>query len=169
MTESETTEASHTISVYVTNKPGVLARIAQVFARRGFNIDSLVVSPSKDGQYSRMTIEAKGSAEGLEQIILQVGKLIDVMHCTDHSGEESVIREMALIKLGVDSDTRTEALQICDHFNCDSVDLSEDSMIVLVTGRTPKIDACVNMLRKFEVIELVRTGKVLMARGRQVT
>ena len=169
MSNTISTETSHTLSVYVANKPGVLARVAQVFARRGFNIDSLVVSPSKDGKYSRMTLEAKGSAEGLEQIILQVGKLIDVMHCTDHSGEESVVREMALIKLGVDSESRTEALQICDHFNCDTVDLSEDSMIILVTGRTPKIEACVNMLRKFEVIELVRTGKVLMARGRQVT
>jgi len=169
MTTIETDEAFQTLSVFVANKPGVLARIAQVFARRGYNIDSLVVSPSKDGRYSRMTITAKGSTEGLEQIIKQLEKLVDVLHCTDHSGDNSVVRELAMIKVGVNTENRTEALQVCAHFDCETVDLTESSMIVLVKGRTAKIDACIDMLKKFNLIELVRTGQVLMARGEQAT
>ncbi len=164
-----TGQMTHTISVYVANRPGVLARIAQVFARRGFNIDSLVVSPSTDGRYSRMTIVSQGSASGLEQIILQLGKLIDVIRCVDHAMDTSVIREMALIKLRIDSSRRAEALQICEHFACKTVDLTETSMIIMVTGHSEKLDACINMLRKFDLIELVRTGKVVMARGDEET
>jgi len=159
----------HTLSVYVANKPGVLARIAQVFARRGYNIDSLVVSPSMDGRYSRMTIAAKGSIEGLEQIIKQVGKLVDIQHCSDHSFEQSVVREMALVKIRASTDERTEALQICEHFGGKTVDLTATSMIVLVVGASEKVDACINMLSAFEIVELVRTGKVVMARGDDVT
>ena len=169
MSNSTTDMTVHTISVYVANKPGVLARIAQVFARRGFNIDSLVVSPSSDGRYSRMTIASQGSAEGLEQIILQVSKLVDVMHCMDHISDESIVREMALAKLRVNSEQRTEALQICDHFGCKTVDLTTTAMTVMVTGPSEKLDACLNMLRQFELIELVRTGKVVMARGDEIT
>ena len=159
----------HTLSVYVVNKPGVLARIAQVFSRRGYNVDSLVVSPSIDGRYSRMTIAAKGSTEGLDQIIHQVEKLVDVLHCTDHSFEESVVREMALVKLGITTAERTEALQVCEHFAAKTVDLTEKSMIVMVTGNSEKVDACVNMMEKFRIIEIVRTGKVVMARGDEET
>lgn len=160
----------HTISVYVANKPGVLARIAQVFARRGYNIDSLVVSPSAaDESYSRMTIAAKGSQDGLEQIILQVNKLVDVLHCSDHIHEDAVVREMALMKIAVPADQRTEALQVAEHFGCKTVDMTETSMIIMITGHTDKVDACVGMLRKFDTIELVRTGRVLMARGDQET
>jgi acetolactate synthase-1/3 small subunit len=169
MSAIQTDADVHTLSVYVANKPGVLARIAQVFARRGYNIDSLVVSPSMDGRYSRMTMTAEGSAEGLDQIIRQVAKLVDVMHCTDHSQDEAVIREMALIKIGADAEARTEALQIAEHFGCKTVDLTENSMIVQITGASEKVDACVHMLGKFQLIEMVRTGKVLMARGNQET
>ena len=159
----------HTLSVYVANKPGVLARIAQVFARRGFNIESLVVSPSTDGRYSRMTIAAKGDPSGLDQIIQAVRKLIDVIHCVDHTGENSVVREMALAKIAVTSDLRTEALQIADHFKAKTVDLTDKSMILMVTGETEKLDAMIKLLKKFKVIELVRTGKVVMARGEEET
>jgi len=169
MSEQPNNSAVHTISVYVANKPGVLARIAQVFARRGYNIDSLVVSPSVDGRYSRMTIAAQGSTEGLEQIILHVSKLVDVLHCTDHASSEAVIREMALLKLVVTSEQRTEALQVCEHFGGKTVDLTETSMILLVTGHSDKLDACIAMMKKFNIIELIRTGKVLMARGAEVT
>ena len=92
----------HTLSVFVANKPGVLARIAQVFARRGFNIDSLVVSASMDGKYSRMTITALGDPENLDQIIMQVSKLVDVIHCIDHSDDNAVVRELALIKVSAE-------------------------------------------------------------------
>ena len=158
-------EQVHTLSVYVANKPGVLARIAQVFARRGYNIDSLVVSPSTDGRYSRMTIAAKGSVEGLDQIIKQVSKLVDVLHCKDHAFDDAVVQELALIKVSVNAADRTEALQVCSHFGARSVDLTETSMIVMATGESSKLDACIGMLKKFRVIELVRTGKVVMARG----
>ncbi len=159
----------HTISLYVANRPGVLARIAQVFARRGFNIDSLVVSAAMDGHYSRMTISAKGRADGLDQIIKQASKLIDVIHCFDHSSDEVVTKEMALIKVGVESDQRAEVLQLVEHFGCKVVDFTESSLIIMVTGDSAKLDALVNMLKKFRVIELVRTGKVIMARGEKVT
>jgi acetolactate synthase-1/3 small subunit len=159
----------HTISIYVANKPGALARIALVFARRGFNIDSLVVSPSVDGRYSRMTVAARGSNEGLEQVILQVNKLVDVMRCLDHSAGDAVVREMALVKMLVDSEQRAEVLQICEHFGCKTVDLTMTAMTAMITGPSDKLDACINMLRQFKIIELVRTGKVVMARGDEVT
>ena len=159
----------HTLSVFVANKPGVLARIAQVFARRGFNIDSLVVSASMDGKYSRMTITALGDPENLDQIIMQVSKLVDVIHCIDHSDDNAVVRELALIKVSADLQERTEILQIVEHFGCKTVDLTEKSLIVMGYGDSGKIDALVEMLRSYRVVELVRTGKVLMARGDQAT
>jgi acetolactate synthase I/III small subunit len=157
------------LSVYVANRPGVLARIAQVFSRRGYNIESLVVSPAKDGEFSRMTIGLSGSAEGLGQIILQVGKLVDVLSCVDHSDDSAVVREMALVKVRVDAEHRVEVLQIVEHFACKTVDLTDTSMIIMSTGASEKVNAFIRMMRSFDVIELVRTGKVLMARGDQPT
>lgn len=159
----------HTLSVYVANKPGVLARIAQVFSRRGFNIESLVVSPAVDGHFSRMTISCSGDPEGLDQIIKQLSKLIDVLHCIDHTYDESVTKEMGLIKIAVDSEGRSEALQIAEHYGCKTVDLTPDSMILQVVGNPDKIDALEEMIAKFKIIELVRTGKVVMSRGNEVT
>ena len=159
----------HTLSVYVSNKPGVLARIAQCFARRGFNIESLVVSAAMDGKFSRMTIGVSGNPDGLEQIIKQVSKLIDVLRCVDHTGEDSVIKELALAKIAVGPGERPEALQIGEHFGCKTVDLTETSMILQCTGNSEKIDAMIAMLAKFRIIELVRTGKVVMARGDGMT
>ncbi len=159
----------HTLSVYVSNKPGVLARVAQVFARRGFNIESLVVSPAIDGHFSRMTISCSGDPEGLDQIIKQVSKLIDVLHCVDHTFDESVVKEMGLIKIAVDSEGRSDALQIAEHFGCKTVDLTPESMIVQIVGDPAKIDAFEQMIAKYRIIELVRTGKVVMSRGQETT
>ncbi|HDD23832.1 MAG TPA: acetolactate synthase small subunit [Chloroflexi bacterium] len=159
----------HTISAYVANKPGVLARVALTFARRGYNIDSLVVSAGRDGRYSRMTITASGDPAGLDQIIKQMNKLVDVIHCTDHTGENTVIREMALIKVRITPSERSEAFQIAEHFGAKSLDLTERSAIFMVTGASDKLDAFINMLAKFDVVELVRTGKVVMARGEEET
>ena len=159
----------HTLSVYVANKPGVLARIAQVFSRRGFNIESLVVSPAVDGHFSRMTITCSGDPSGLDQIIKQLSKLIDVLHCVDHTYDESVVKEMGLIKIAVDSEGRSEALQIAEHYGCKTVDLTPDSMILQVVGNPDKIDALEEMITKFRIIELVRTGKVVMSRGQEMT
>lgn len=160
---------SHTLGVYVANKPGVLARIAQVFARRGFNIDSLVVSSSTDGNFSRMTITAKGDPSGLGQVIQAMQKLIDVIHCVDHTGEDVVLKELALIKIAVGAESRGEVLQIVDHFAGKTVDMTERSLIVMATGNADKLDALVGLLKKFKIIELVRTGKVVMARGEEAT
>ncbi len=162
-------EDTHTLSVYVANKPGVLARIAQVFARRGYNIDSLVVSSSIDGKFSRMTVTAKGDPEGLDQIIAHVNKLVDVLHCVDHTGENAVVRELALIKIAADGEERGGVLQIAEHFKCKTVDLTENSIILMATGDTEKVDALVKMMSSYKTIELVRTGKVVMARGNKET
>lgn len=159
----------HTLSVYVSNKPGALARIAQVFSRRGFNIESLVVSPAVDGHFSRMTISCSGDPAGLDQIIKQLSKLIDVLHCIDHTYDDSVMKEMGLIKVEVDSDGRSEALQIAEHYGCKTVDLTPTSMILQVVGNPDKIDALEEMIAKFKIIELVRTGKVVMRRGEDIT
>ena len=159
----------HTLSVYVANKPGVLARIAQCFARRGFNIESLVVSAAMDGKFSRMTIGVSGNPDGLEQIIKQVSKLIDVLRCVDHTGDDAVTKELALVKIAAGPSERPEALQIGEHFGCKTVDLTETSMILQCTGNSEKIDALISMLKKFRMIELVRTGKVVMARGEGMT
>lgn len=160
---------SHTLSVVVANKPGVLARIAHVFARRGFNIDSLVVSSSMEGNVSRMTITALGDPANLQQIIEQVKKLVDVIHCTDHTGEDVVVKEMALIKVHVGTELRTEVLQIADHFGAESVDMTETSMIIMGLGDSEKIEAMLKLLKKFKIVELCRTGKVVMARGEKPT
>jgi len=160
---------THNLSIYVANKPGALARIAQIFARRSFNIDSLVVSSSVDGNYSRMTITAKGDAELLGQVIAALNKLVDVLRCVDHTGEDSVIKEMALLKVGVSEKERTGALQIADHFEAKTVDLTENSMSIMVTGGSEKIDAMVSLFGRYRIIELVRTGKVVMARGEKST
>lgn len=156
---------THTLSVFVSNKPGVLGRICAVFSRRGYNIDSLVVSQGRDPRFSRMTIGISGDPAGLEQIVLQVNKLIDVMHCTEHNDRDAVVREMILIKIAAKAADRTEALQIIEHYAGKTVDMHEDSLIAMITGNTDKIDAALRMLAKFEIIETVRTGKVVMARG----
>jgi len=155
----------HTLSMFVANKPGVLGRICAVFSRRGFNIDSLVVSQGRDPRYSRMTVGISGHPEGLHQIIMQCNKLIDVIHCSEHSDKDSVVKELVLVKLGAISESRTEILQVVEHFNGKTVDLQEQSMIVMLSGNSDKVDAAVNLLSKFEIIETVRTGKVVMARG----
>ena len=163
-------EVLHTLSVYVNNTAGVLMRICQVFARRAFNIESLVVSQGRDSRFSRMTIGITGNPQGLDQIIKQVNKLIDVIHCSEHTPEDSVVKEMLLIKFAAEGgQQRTDALQIIEHFGGKAVDLTPTSMVAMLTGDTPKIDAAVSMLGQFDIIETVRTGKVLMARGEQPT
>ena len=159
---------THTISLFVTNKPGVLLRVSLVFARRGFNIESLVVSSALDGRYSRMTITAKGEDRDLDQIIKQVSKLIDVVHVTDHISDQSIERELALIKVKT-GDNLTEILQVLNHFKAETVDLTHNSVSIQATGDTDKIDAMLKMLGSFEIIEMVRSGKMLMVRGDAVT
>jgi len=157
------------LSIYVANRPGALARIAQTFSRRGFNIDSLVVSAGAKPGFSRMTITADGDEAGWEQIVAQCSKLVDVIACRCHEDADAVVRELALVKIRVDAAGRAEALQIADHFRAKTMDLTETSMILQATGSPSKLDAMVGLLRKFDIVELVRTGKVLMARGDEET
>ena len=160
---------THNLSIFVANKPGALVRIAQAFSRRGFNIESLVVSPGAAGTLSRMTITAKGDYNGLEQIIAQCAKQVDVLACREHTDEEVVARELMLVKVAVGTEQRGEVLQIADHFRAKTVDLTESSMVLEATGGSEKLDAMVALLRKFKIVELVRTGKVIMARGERQT
>lgn len=159
----------HTISVLVNNKPGVLARIAQVFSRRGYNIESLVVSPGAEPQFSRMTIGARGDESGLDQIKAQCNKLIDVISAYDHTEDDIVAKELALVKIAVGASQRAEALQIAEHFGCKTLDLAPESLVLMVTGDSGKLDAMIGMMQEYGVIELVRTGKVVMARGKGLT
>jgi acetolactate synthase-1/3 small subunit len=155
----------YTLSVYVNNQPGVLGRICNVFSRRGFNIESLVVSQTRNPKFSRMTIGTSGSREGLDQIILQVNKLIDVIHCQEHTDRDAVVKELVMVKIAAGPDQRTEILQIVEHYGGKTVDLQEESLICMISGNSDKLDAAVRLLGKFEIIETIRTGKVVMARG----
>jgi acetolactate synthase-1/3 small subunit len=159
----------HTISLYVHNKPGVLVRVSLVFSRRGYNIESLVVSPGAHGGFSRMTITCSGDPATLEQIIKQLSKLVDVVHAIDHTGEAAYESEIALMKLECGIDERTEILQVAEHFNARVVDYGAESLILRVFGSSEKLDAFISLLRPFGIVELVRSGKILMARGRAVT
>jgi acetolactate synthase I/III small subunit len=160
---------SHSISLLVNNKPGVLIRIALVFARRGYNIDSLVVSPAHDERFSHMSITASGERRILEQIIKQLDKLVDVIHARDHTGDVVVEKELALIKVQSPPEIRTEILQISEHFKCQTVDISDDTLMIQATGNTDKLDALHTLLGKYKILEMVRTGKIIMIRGSAVT
>ncbi|GFO97976.1 acetolactate synthase 3 regulatory subunit [groundwater metagenome] len=158
----------HTVAVLVENKPGVLARVAGLFSRRGFNIESLAVGVTENADTSRMTIVVSGDAFVLEQVMKQLNKLIDVIRVSDIPPEDSVNRELALIKVGVDSNTRAEVMQIVDIFRAKIVDVGSKSLIVEVTGDESKINAIEQLLRQFGVKEMVRAGKVAMNRGGKV-
>jgi len=160
----------HTLSMYINNKPGVLMRICQVFARRAYNIDSVVVSQGRDPAFSRLTLGISGDPSGLHQIILQCNKLIDVIHCYEHTSSEAVVRELALIKVkAIGAENRTEVLQIVEHFGGKTVDMTENSMVIQLEGASDKVDAATRLLANFEIVETVRTGKVLMVRGESDT
>jgi acetolactate synthase I/III small subunit len=160
----------HTLSILVRNKPGVLVRVALVFSRRGYNIESLVVSADvTNGEFSRMTITCSGDPETLEQIIKQVTKLIDVVHAFDHTGQAVIESEIALAKLECAVDQRTEILQIADQFGAKVVDYGPASVILRIYGASDKLDACLTLLNQYKIVELVRSGKILMARGQAST
>ncbi len=159
----------HTISLYVNNKPGVLSRVATTFARRGYNIESLVVSPAAQGDFSRMTITSSGDPETLDQIIKQLHKLVDVVHAIDHTGDDAYESEIALVKVASELDKRTQILQIAEHFSAKVVDYGSESVMIRAYGSSEKLDAFIELLRPFGLRELVRSGKILMARGLQET
>ncbi|MBN1836819.1 MAG: acetolactate synthase small subunit [Spirochaetales bacterium] len=159
----------HTISLYVHNKPGVLNRTALVFARRGLNIDSIVASPGHDPSFTHMNIVATGDERTLGQILKQLNKLVDVVHAVEHTGEGAIERELAMIKLGCPADRRTEVMEIVQTFKGRILDLTEHTLTVQVTGTSEKLDAFERLVNKFGVLEMVRTGKVLITRGEEIT
>jgi acetolactate synthase-1/3 small subunit len=159
----------HTISVFVTNKPGVLVRCAQGFARRGFNIDSLVVSPGVNPKYSRMTITLQGDPGTLEQIIKQTAKLIDVLHVQEHTGQDSLDREYALIKVRCPSSATKSAVKKLIKSRAHIHDDSDGALIIGQAGTTKELDTLEDQLKKFGIIEIVRSGKLAMAKGKEPT
>ena len=161
----------HTISALVEHKPGVLARVAGLFARRGYNIDSLVVGTSENPECARMTfvVEDEGDQTILEQIGKQLYKLIDVIRVSDHTQDTVVARELALIKVNATPKTRSEIMQICDIFRASIVDVGNGTLIVEVTGGQDKVDGLLNLLADFGVKELIRTGRVVLTRGGKAT
>lgn len=159
----------HTISLLVANKPGVLVRVALVFARRGYNIDALVVSPSFDDRYSRMTITATGDPRTLEQIIKQTAKLVDVIHSEEHKDEESLHQELALIKIKNKKANRDVVLKMAKECNAKIIDENDDVMVLVQTGSTAQLNELEQFLRKYHLIEMVRSGKLVMAKGKVTT
>jgi len=155
----------HTLAVLVENKSGVLARVASLFSRRGYNIDSLTVGVAEDPDISRMTIVVHGDDHVLEQVTKQLNKLVDVIKVSDIGGDDTVERELALIKVSADVNTRAEIIQIADIFRARIVDVSPKSVIVEVTGDEGKVQAIEKLLRQFGIKEIVRTGKVALVRG----
>jgi acetolactate synthase-1/3 small subunit len=154
----------HTISVLVENKFGVLTRIAGLFSGRGFNIDTLNVAPTQDPSASRMTIVTKGDDATLEQIVKQLNKLVEVIKVQDFRDGEYIDRELVLMKVSVDSKTRSEVMQITDIFRAKIVDVQPRSLTIEVTGDESKIEKFVELMRPFGVLDLTRTGKVAMPR-----
>jgi acetolactate synthase I/III small subunit len=154
----------HTISVLVENKFGALTRIAGLFSGRGYNIDSLNVAPTHDQTASRMTIVTRGDDATLEQILKQLGKLTDVIKVQDFREGEYVDRELALVKVSVDSKSRAEVMQITDIFRAKIVDVQPKSLTVEVTGNESKIEKFLELMKTFGILDLTRTGKVAMAR-----
>ena len=155
----------HTVAVLVENKFGVLSRVAGLFSARGYNIESLSVGETLDPTVSRMTLVVRGDAFVIEQVIKQLHKLIDVIKVTDLSEENHVEREMLLIKVNAEPAARAEILRIGDIFRAKVVDVTPNTYTLEATGEESKIEAIIELLRPFGIQELVRTGKVAIARG----
>ncbi|MEK6229882.1 MAG: acetolactate synthase small subunit [Actinomycetota bacterium] len=163
------TGRKHVLSLLVENTPGVLARISGLFARRGFNIDSLAVGPTDDDSISRITLTVDGANHPIDQVTKQLHKLVNVIKIRDLEPEESVARELALFKVSADGDSRGQIMEYTDIFRGRIVDVSKRSMTVEVTGADDKIEAFERAIRPFGLIEMVRTGEVAVSRGRGTT
>jgi acetolactate synthase I/III small subunit len=157
--------SKHTLSVLVENKPGVLARIAGLFARRGFNIDSLAVGPTEYADVSRMTIVVNVEDNPLEQVTKQLNKLINVLKIVELEAAASVSRELLLVKVKADMQTRSHVLEIVQLFRAKVIDVAADAVTIEATGGGDKIDALLRVLEPFGVKELVQSGMVAMGRG----
>ncbi len=159
----------HVLAVLVENRAGVLTRVAGLFSRRGFNIDSIAVGETVDPGISRMTITVEGDEAVVEQVMKQLNKLINVLKVSNLSREPAVSRELMLIKVQSEAQTRSDIQQIVETFRGKVVDVSLNSMIVEVTGTDEKLDAIELLLQHYGITETVRTGKVALLRGSKTT
>jgi acetolactate synthase-1/3 small subunit len=155
----------HTLVAIVQDKPGVLNRIASLFRRRGFNIDSIAVGHSEVPHLSRVTIVVNGSNAMVEQVRKQLDKLIDVVRVSDITANDITVRELALIKVKAASATRSEIIEIADIFRANIVDVASDSLTIEITGDEDKINSILKLLKGFGVKEIARTGRIAMVRG----
>jgi len=163
------TGRKHILTILTENKPGVLTRIAGLFARRGFNIDTLAVGPTDDPRMARFTITVDGALHPIDQVVKQLHKLVNVIKIRDLEPEETVARELALFKVSADGAVRGEVMQIAEIFRGKVVDLTKRSITIEVTGTDEKIEAFERMVRPFGLIEMVRTGEIAISRGRGET
>ena len=155
----------HTLSVLVENKPGVLARVASLFSRRGFNIDSLAVGPTEHPEISRMTIVVNVDELPLEQVTKQLNKLVNVIKIVELDPEQSVQRELLLVKVKADQTSRSSVLETVQLFRAKVVDVAPDAVTIEATGNADKLEALLRVLEPFGVKELVQSGMVALARG----
>jgi acetolactate synthase I/III small subunit len=156
---------THTLSVLVENKPGVLARVASLFSRRGYNIDSLAVGPTEHQEVSRMTIAVNLEDQPLEQVTKQLNKLVEVLKIVELEGTGAIERELALIKVKADAVTRSRVLETVQLFRAKVVDVAVDAVTIEVTGNREKLEAMLRVLEPFGVKELVQSGMVAINRG----
>lgn len=154
----------HTISVLVENKFGVLTRIAGLFSGRGYNIDTLNVAPTHEANTSRMTIVTRGDDATVDQIVKQLQKLVDVLEVQDFKDDGFIDRELVLVKVGVNSDTRAEVMQITDIFRAKIVDVQPASLTVEITGNESKVEKFLGLMKTFGILDITRTGRVALAR-----
>ena len=159
----------YTISMLVEDRAGVLNRVASLFRRRGFNIQSLAVGGSEQSGLSRMTVVVLADPAQIEQVRKQLDKLINVIKVVDLTSDDMVARELALVKVAATSSTRSEIMQIVDIFRANIVDVGSDSLMVEVTGDEEKVNSLFELLRRFGIKEVVRTGRVALTRGAAAT
>lgn len=155
----------HTISILVENEFGVLSRVAGLFSGRGFNIESLCVAETEDPQVSRMTVVTSGNDQIVEQILKQLNKLIPVLKVVDFTGVDTVDRELVLVKVKADNDTKPEVLRLIDIFRAKIVDVAPRAYTIEMTGGEGKVNAFLLMLRPLGIKDIVRTGKIAISRG----
>mgnify|MGYP001084836781 FL=1 len=155
----------HTLSVLVENKPGVLTRVSSLFARRGFNIDSLAVGITEDPSLSRMTIVVSADETALEQVTKQLHKLINVIKIQDLDPKDMIDRELVLYKVNAAPERRHEIIEIANVFRAKIVDVGRNSLTIEATGTSDKLAAMEDLLRAYGIKELARTGKIALARG----
>ena len=163
------TGRKHVLSILVENRPGVLARIAGLFSRRGFNIDTLAVGPTEDPEVSRITLTVDGAVHPIDQVTKQLHKLVNVIKIRDLEPAETVARELALFKISADGSSRAEVMQMVEIFRGKVIDVSKRSVIIEVTGSFDKIEAFERMVRPFGLVEMARTGEIAISRGRGET